>query len=230
MKGIRFSLLIIYLFFSSGTLNSQEAIKGLDRVYGLDQTLYNGKKYNYCPPAGARGNQNLFSPDYIDGSVTINGKCYQDINLNYDLFNQQLLLKYADKQGAGNIIEVSKAWLLGFRLGMMNFEFLNLEKEPRFFQVLGEGPVRILYYWRKNLDVDGTVGSYHLTFTRAARDSYVLMDGQLKPFRTKRSLVGLFSPGYRPEIKSYLRKNKVNLRKASDQVMAELITFIGNLK
>lgn len=229
VKSIMYSLLLIILFFISGTLISQNAVKVLDRVYGLDQTLYNGKKYNYFVPPGTEGHQYLLSPDYIAGSVTLKGKCYKDITLNYDIFNQKLLLQYEDETGALNIIEVSKAWLTSFRRGNMNFEFLNLEQDPHFYQVLGEGPLRILYYWRKNLNLNDAIGSSNFIFTHAIRDSYVLMDGQLKPFRTKRSLIGLFDPGHRPEIKSYLRKNKIKVKKASDKAMAEMITFIGNI-
>ena len=225
-----YSVLSIILFSISGTLISQDAVKVLDRVYGLDQTLHNGRKYNYYLAFGTKGHQYLFSPDYIAGAVTLKGKSYQDITLNYDILNQQLLLKYKDEGGALNIIEVSKAWLESFRLGNMTFKFLDLEQDPRFYQVLGEGPVQILYYWRKNLKLDGTIGSYNFTFSPAIRDSYVFVDGQLKRFRTKRNLIQLFGPEHRPEIKSYLRKNKVKLKNASDQVMVEMITFIGNIK
>lgn len=230
MKNIIRSLLLILLLSCSGTLISQDVVKVLDQVYGLDQTLCNGRKYLYLAPAGSNGHQYLVSPDYITGSVTLMGKCYQDISLNYDILNQQLLLKYNDGSGIPKIIDVSKAWLKSFSLGAMNFEFLSLDKEPRFFQTLGEGQVRILYFWRKTLNIDGSVGSYHFTFTRALRDSYVFMDGQLKQFRTKRSLIRLFEPAHRPEIKSYLRKNKVNVRKSSDQAMAAMIAFIGNIR
>jgi hypothetical protein len=230
MKSLTWSLLFFLLISYSGTLRSQDAAKVLDRVYGLDQTLCNGKKYTYFPPAGAKGHQYLLSQTFSNGSITLNGKCYQDVYLNYDIFNQQLLLQFKSETILRNTIEVSKAWLTGFSLGSMNFEFLDLEKEPRFFQVLGAGPVRILYFWRKNLDVDGSVGSFSLTFTRAVRDSYVFTNGQLKPFTSKRSLIKLFDAAHRPEIKSYLRKNKIKIRKASDQAIAEMITFIGNLK
>jgi hypothetical protein len=56
------------------------------------------------------------------------------------------------------------------------------------------------------------------------------MDGKLKPFNSKRSLIRLFDPGKRPEIKSYIRKHKIRIRKASDQVMGEMITFIGHIR
>jgi hypothetical protein len=230
MRSIIWSILIIVLFFISGTLVSQDAVQVLDQVYGLDQTLCNGKKYCYFSPAGTKGNQFLISPVYVNGSVTIKGKCYQGITLNYDIYNQMLLLKYRDEEGSMNILEVSQAWLTSFSLGTKNFEFLKLEQEPHFYQVLGEGPVRILYYWRKNLKLDGAVGSAGFVFSKAERDSFILMDGRLRRFTSKRSLVGLFDAASRPAIKTFLRKNKIKVRKASDPVMAELITFIGNIK
>jgi hypothetical protein len=230
MKSVAFSLLLTILFAFSGNVKSQDAIKVLDRVYGLDQILYNGKKYTYSPPPGTKGHQYLLSPDYDSGSVTLRGKCYRDISLNYDIFNQQLLLRYEDETGPLNIIEVSKSWITGFRMGTMHFEFLSIGEESLFYQVLGEGRAQILYHWRKNLDVDGTIGSCGFTFTRTVRDSYVFMNGQLQPFSTKRSLIKLFDPAHKQEIKNYLRKNKINVKKSSDQVMAEMITFIGNLR
>lgn len=78
--------------------------------------------------------------------------------------------------------------------------------------------------------MDGSIGSYYLTFTRNVRDSYVLTDGQLKPFSNNGSFIRIFNPGMRAGIKSYLRKNKVRVKKASDQEMAELITFIGKMR
>ena len=230
MKSIKILLLLILLFSFSLTLISQDAIKILDQVYGLDQTLYNGKKYNYYLPIGTKGHQYLVSPVYIVGSLTLKEKCYQDINLNYDIFNQQLLLKYKDENGSTNIIEVSKAWINTFRLGNMKFEYLSLEKKSRYFQVLGEGAIRILYYWRKSFDLEGSIGSFYYTFSKPIRDSFVLKDGQLKPFNTNQGFIRIFESAQRPAIKSYMRKNKVRVKKTSDQQMSEVINFIGNLK
>lgn len=230
MKRIIHPLVFTILFSFSGVLFSQNAVKILDKAYGVDQTLCNGKKYTYSVPSSTKGHQYLISQDFIPGNVTLKGIVYQDVNLNYDIVNQQLLLQYEDGKGALKIIEVSKAWLTAFHRGTMNFEFLSLEKEPHIYQVLGDGRLRILYFWSKKLIVNDVVGSSNFVFTDALRDSFVLMNGQLKRFRTKHSLIHLFEQGQRPAIKSYLHKNKIRLKKATDQEMAELITFIGNIK
>jgi len=222
---------MLLLFVScAGTLSSQDTAAVLDRVYGLDQTLCNGKKYLYAPPPGTRGHQYLLTSFYTPGSVTIKGKCYQDVMLNYDILNQQLLLQYANDVNPFNVIEVSKAWLSGFSLGRLNFELLIFGKDTCFYQVLGAGQVKILYFWRKILNLDLVIGSYVFNFTPAIKDSYILKDGKLRPFRNKRTLVAIFDPARRQEIKSYIRKHKIKVKKATDETMAELITFIGNLR
>jgi hypothetical protein len=223
------SLLVIILLSFSGKLISQDAAKELDRVYGLDQLLYNGKKYAYFLPPGTGGNQFLFSPDYFIGEVTIKGKSFEGITLNYDIFNQQLLLQYANETGALNIIEVSKAWLESFRLGNMNFQYLNFDNGPRFYQVLGDGPFFILYYWRKDLKLDAAYGATYYTFTPTMKSTYVIIGDKLQPFRNKRSLISLFDPGHKPEIKNYMRRNRIKVKKASDQTMTGLINYIGKL-
>ena len=230
MKSLIYSFLIVVFCSIPGKMISQGVVKDLDQVYGLDQTLCNGKKYVYTPPPGTTRNQYLVSPFYTPGSVKLKGKVFRNILLNYDIFNQQLLLQYANDDGPLNIIEISKAWLNGFSLGNRNFELLKPDQEQRFYQVLGEGPVRILYFWRKTLNLNNAIGTYNFVFSNAIRDSYVLLDGQLKPFNSNRSLVKLFEQGKRPEIKSYLHKNRVKVKKASDQEMTEMVNFIGKLR
>lgn len=229
-KIILNSLLLLGVMLISSTVKSQEFATEFDRVYGLDQLLCNGKKYIYKPPPGTQQHQFLFSPGYISGSLTISGKTYSKVSLNYDVFNQELLLRYVSESGSVYYVEVSKAWLSGFSLDSLNFELLSVEKDPHFYQVIGTGGLRILFYYRKNLELDGAVGNYVYHFTHAIRDSFILIDNKLKPFNSTRSMVKQFNPEQRAQLKSYLRKNKVNVKKASDRQMTDMINFIDNLK
>lgn len=229
MKGLIYPFLVLVLFSFSGKLISQDAAKVLDRVYGLDQLLYNGKKYSYFLPPGTGGNQFLFSPDFIKGEVTIKGELFKGIDLNYDIYNQQLLLQYANETGASEMLEISKAWLESFRLGDMEFKYLTFTDGPRYYQVVGNGPAYILFYWWKELKLDVSYSGGHHTFTPPARYQYVLVNNDLHPFRNKRSLVAAFDPALKSQIRNYIHHNKIKLKKASDQTMAALINFIGNL-
>jgi len=224
----RFLLLTIFLLISVSLFCQQPAEK-LDRVYGLDPTLYNGKKYSYFLPPGTDGHQYLQSPDYFVGGVTIKEEYFGDITLNYDIYNQQLLLRYANENGAFNIIEVSKAWLKGFSLDNMHFEYLDLGDGLKFYQVLGDGKIKILFHWKKDLKLDVGATSTNFAFTKAFRSDYILLEGKLFPYRNKRSLIKVFGPEKKQDIKSYLRKNRIRLKKASDQDMTGLINYIDTL-
>jgi hypothetical protein len=229
MKSVMCSLLAITLFIFSEKLISQDAVKEMDRVFGLDPLLYNGKKYTYFLPPGTGGNQFLLSPDFIIGEVTIKGQRYTGVSLNYDIFNQQLLLQYADETGALNIIELSKAWLESFRLGNLEFRYISFDNVPRFYQVLGDGPLFILYNWRKGLKLDDSYGTTLFTFSPSLKNQYMLIDDKLRPFRNKRSLISLFDPRHKADIRNYMHRNRIKMKNASDKTMTELVNYIGKL-
>ncbi|HNR43441.1 MAG TPA: hypothetical protein PKL65_14515, partial [Bacteroidales bacterium] len=213
----------------SRQLFSQETSNEMDAVYGMDPLLYNGKQYSYFFPLGTVGHQYLFSEDYIIGEVTIKGICYQRIVLNYDIYNQLFLLKYTNASGTSNIICISTAWLEGFKLGELDFKYLSFTDGPRFYQVLGDGPDYILIYWWKELILEPTIGKRNFAFTPAIKNRYILLDNKLMPFRNKRTLISLFKPENKQEIKDYIQHNRIRIKKASDKSMIDLINFIGKL-
>lgn len=229
MNGLIRSLLVTSLICFSGKLMSQELALEIDRVYGLDPLLYNGKKYYYFLPAGTGGNQFLSSADFLKGDMVIRGLKFSGVSMNYDIYNQKLLLQYNDETEATSILEVSEAWLESFHLGEQEYKLLDFANDQRFYQVLGDGPLFILYYWRKELKLDPTSGAHKYNFGPSVKKRFVLIDGELLPFSNKRGLVSLFDAGQRPEIKNYMKSKKIKMKQASDQAMTELINFIGNL-
>jgi len=229
MNSLIRSLILIFLIFCPGTFSAQDAFREMDQVYGPDPLLYNGKKYSYFLPHGTGGHQFLISEEYLTGEVTVKGIKFDGVALNYDIYNQQLLLQCANETGASNIIEVSRAWLESFRLDTLEFKYLNFDRDPRFYQVLGDKPCQILYYWRKNLKLSNFSGHANYTFLPPVKTRYVLTGGELHPFSSKSSLIAIFDPMHKLEIKNYMKNNKIKLKQASDQVMTELINFIGNL-
>jgi hypothetical protein len=62
------------------------------------------------------------------------------------------------------------------------------------------------------------------------KSQYVLIGGKLQPFRNNRGLTSVFSPDNKQEIRDFMHRNRINVKKASEQVMTQLINYIGNLK
>lgn len=209
---------------------SQNVIQNPDQVYGPDQTLFNGKKYIYYPPFRTKGHQFLLSPVFVDGTVTLKGTCYRQAELNYDILNQQLLMYCSGQCGTVNILEISKAWLTAFTLGEKRFEIMDIGQGYLIYQVFGEGGIRILYLWRKSLELENIVGSVQYAFSSAVKEAFLLRNGQAGRFSNRSSLLRLVEKENRGAVRGYLHERRIRLKKAGDSEMTDLAAFIENLK
>lgn len=230
MSGLIRSLLLFLLFFIQEGIFSQDVSRISDRIYGPDPLLFNGKKYTYFMPAGTGGNPFFRSSEFSTGEITIRGEVFSGLLINYDIFNQKLLLQYRSEAGTPEIIEVSEAWLQKFSLGRIHFLYLDGDELSGIFQVLGEGRYRILYRWRKTLRLSNSAGAAGYSFSAPIKERYVLADGQISPFGSKSKFVDFFPPEKRNDIRKYLQSGGLNVKKASDEVMTLLMNYINNLE
>jgi hypothetical protein len=235
MNSLIRSLIIVSLLIFSAKLFSQETFNDLDKAYGLDPLIHNGKKYTYFLPAGTGGTQFIYSPDFIQGEVMMQGggeagmRGSGEYLLNYDVYNQKLLLKFLDESGAFQIIEVSEAWLHGFRLGDTKFGVISFKGENRIYQVLGDEKYKVLYHWRKSLKLGNSTSNASYTFSPPAKSRFVSVDGNLGSYSSNGSFIKNFDPGLKDHIRDYLKDHDIKVKNATDQSMAELINYISNL-
>jgi hypothetical protein len=225
----RIFLLLFFLIVESG-VHAQQSGSGLDDVYGSDPLLYNGKYYTFFPPLNTGGHQYFKDRQFENGSVTIRGITYSDLLLNYDIYNQQLILKYMFNTGATNLIIVSDAWLEKFNYGNTNFKILAApDTVKRIYQVLGSGSVQIMYFWKKALELDGYYGAKNHVFSAAKREMNVFIDSRILKYSNNKSFYYHFDPVKRSAIKAYIQKNKIRVKKANDETMNELLSYCNTL-
>lgn len=225
----RVILLIIFLFAESGAA-AQIYSTDVTKVYSSDPLLYNGRYYTFFPPLSTGGNQFLADRQFEVGSVTIRGVTYPDLLLNYDIYNQQLVLKYKNKAGGTDQIIVSDAWLESFSFRSKNFEMISIQDTvKRIFQVLGKGQNRIFYYWKKDLNVDNLNGAKNHIFSVARKEMNIFNGKQILKYGNNKSFYSLFKPEKRNVVKKYLHEHNINVKKAADQEITELLYFCNNL-
>jgi len=238
IKRIYFSLILSILannyLFSQNQNNTFDinfkAKENFDKVYGKDPTLYNGLLYNTFYPGKVEGDQYFTNSNYQKGEVIIRGVKYNNIDLNFDIYKQVLLLKYLSSSNVYNVIEISKAWLESFSIGNYRFVLYGTPNTPqRFYQVLGNDSLLLFYFWKKELmsqnDYVGNT-SYYFALTK---EQNVLINNSLKKFNSNRSFIHLFVKQQQAHIKEYLRANKINVKNASDQTMEELINYCSKI-
>jgi hypothetical protein len=225
----RITLYILLLVPVSET-TAQQIISAADDVYGSDPLLYNGRYYTEFYPLNTIDNQYLTSRQFESGTVTLRGVTYSDLLLNYDIFNQQLLLKYRSNPSFKPVIIVSDAWLETFSVKDKKFRIYPIsDEEKRIYQEIGSGQIRILYFWKKYSHLENTIGGPKMTFTNPVREMNLFTDGKIIKYWNNRSFIDLFSPEKKEVIKEYLHGHRINVKKASDKIMEELINFCNTL-
>ena len=221
--------LFLWLIFISKVLSAQELISNAE-IQNSDPLLYNGKFYTFHPPLASEGNQFFSDRKFINGTIKLRGVVYTNQMINYDIYNQQLILRYEQSTTGVNQIISSEAWLESFNINETSFEiFSSQDSAKKIFQVIGRGSYRILYYWKKDLELDGFHGSTTFVFSKPEKEMSLYSKGGILKYRNNKSFYSLFEPDKNLLVKSYLRNHKLNVKKADDKSMSELISYCNNL-
>lgn len=222
--------LFFFLLFAYPGVFAQSSTIERDNVYGLDPLLYNGKIYNFVPPAAIEGTPYFDGADFVKGSIKLRGVTYENLPLKFDLLHQQLILQYKNNLGAVNQIVISDAWLEAFNLEGHHFEMhSNMDSLKGIYEVMGNGTYRILYTWRKELLLDSRLGATNRLFSVPKRETYLLAGTKLSKYTSNGHFAALFGPSQQVIIKKYLRQRKINVKKASDQTITELINYCNTI-
>jgi hypothetical protein len=230
MKSLPGILLLLLLAVVSIAAVAQVPSGSQDPVYGFDPFLYNGRMYYFSPQPGTLGTQYLSGEFDSRGSVTVKGVTYANLVLNYDLYNQQLIMEYRNSLGSSCLVAISDAWLESFTLGGSYFEIVTeANADKRIYQVLGKGPAKVMYYRNRELLIDNMKSSKNHYFSTIRIKKYLQIQGNLTSYYTNWNFVKAFNPGIQNLIKKYIRNHSINVKEASDFSMTDLINYCNTL-
>jgi hypothetical protein len=198
--------------------------------YGPDMVLISGEKYHY-PYRAALGNPFLTPSGTDNASVQVNGVVYENQHLKYDIYNQLIVLEFTDMTGASRSIILRAELLDQFILDDRLFKKYPQEgRAKRFGQVVYEGEISCFYFWKKRYSVDSKVGQNQYSFSDPIRQSYLMTDGQVILYKGKRSFLNCFPAQERVQIKVFMKKNRIRIRKESDADMRLLLEHINQIR
>lgn len=223
-------IILLVLIMATFSLKAQAPEQGPDQVYGYNPLLYNGMVYRFFVLPQTKGTQYLLDAYDYQGSVTVRGITYTNVSLNYDICNQKLIMKYKNEIGAPVLIQISDAWLEKASLGGSNFEVVTLaDSSKRLYKVVGNGNVKIMYYLSKDFLIDNMKSTNSQYFSESRQEMFVASDGQLKGFRNNASFIRIFNHEQQSLIKVYIRNHNINVKKAGDKAMSDLINYCNTL-
>lgn len=193
-----------------------------------NQILYKGKMWrnNYSM---VKGDQFLFSREYQDGAVTINGKIFSNILLNYDIYNDEILTP----KGQGIIIQVNKEMVDNFAMVVADklYTFINAHDESLpvikgFVRVLYQGKSSLYVKYKKEIEALAVDDKYDLFF-RTYR-IYLVKDGKADQITSKHDLFKILNAD-KSQLKDYIKKNKLKISKMDPESFVPVIRFYDSL-
>ncbi|RLD36128.1 MAG: hypothetical protein DRI74_09640 [Bacteroidetes bacterium] len=225
----------LYLFFSlilyllSPYISAQNIIDD-KQVYGLNPLLYNGKVYSYFPGDQVKGHQYFKQKAFSEGCVSIRGTKYENILLNYDILNQEVILKYSDPQGSNRLLAVSKAWLEKFSISNEQFSLINTPDGHKLIvQTLNQGKIQLHNHWTTRIIAEISFVAEHYTFEKKRNTLFISYENKLKKFNSTKDILNLFNDENKLKIKRYLKQNKLKTRRNSLNQLIGLINYCNQL-
>lgn len=208
-------------------LNAQDFHSYVDSIYGLNPSIYNGHHNPNNVPGNIIGNPFFKEKEYKLGTITVDNKTFNELYLNYDIYNQDILLKYLDKYNSKGVLRISNLNISEFSIQNKKFEMFGDKND--IYQYIGNDSIKIYYKWTKTIEFKANNSYSNYRFSKTSRKMFVLNDNKLLSYKSNRSFIKCFNTSHKTEIKKYLKTNKINVKKAGDATMLNVITFCNTL-
>ncbi len=238
IRYLKYFFLLFICFYSGAAKNHAQTIydstiynweKYFYLSYGPDYNLINGIKYLNLYPT-VIGHPFFGENQFYTGRLVIADREYQDVYLKYDIYNQNIILRYSRVAGGTAQILLHNEFIHEFKIDGKRFRKYSFsETGTRFYQVVTSGKLYCLYHWEKVLNYSPTSTSSLYNFTPQKKEAYIVMNGKLYRFKSKKQFLKLFPVQHQKEIKQFIRNNKILLKNESDGNMRRLLEFCNQL-
>lgn len=193
-----------------------------------NQILYNGKMWRN-PYTMMKGDQFLFSQEYLYGSLTINGNFYKNILLNYDIYNDEILTP----KNKGSIVQLNKEMVDSFTLvfGGETYRFVNTQEDSLpiikgFVNVLYRGKSALYVKYKKEIESLAVDDKYDL-FYQTYR-IYFLNEGKVHQISNKSDLLKILKTD-KIRIKEFMKKNRLRVSKKEAESFIPVIRYYDSI-
>jgi hypothetical protein len=235
MNRIKLFCVFLFTIFTCSYLNASQS--GAERIASIlqqkdqvkdNQLLYNGKSwhnlYSYI-----KGDQFLYSKDLLSGSVSMNGKSYKDLNISYDIYNDEIITPTPQ----GSIIKLNNEMVDSFTLvfGYKTYRFKNTRQDSLtdlkgYVNVLYAGKSSLYVKYKKEIQLLAVDDKYDLFFQ--TYHVYFLKDGIVYPLTNKSGLLKILAQD-KILIKDFIKKNKVKISKKNPESFIPVLRYYDSI-
>ncbi|WP_222984304.1 hypothetical protein [Flagellimonas meishanensis] len=236
LRGLLSPIFLLGCFF---TVFSQEQnyiayYNAYDSEVGIENTgLYQGEVYEEKYRTINEQTQFFRTLDFQKGNVCYDGQCYFDVDLKYDSYEDEVLLKLISSAGGGTL-RLFKDYIDSFELGGLSFFKLTEQQAPGlnaygFYAKAMESPTFTLYtkYTKKSFERKDRSSIYY-EFLEGPSEYVLLHKGSYHIVNTKGNIIDLF-PNQKRQIDRFYRIAKSLRRTDPDQFQVSLVRRIETL-
>ena len=193
-----------------------------------NQILYNGKVWRNLY-TNVKGDQFLFSKSYLPGSLTIDGKTYNGLRINFDIYNDEITTPKND----GTILQLNKEMVDSFTLvyEFKTYSFRNTQADSLalikgFVNVLYKGKSALYVKYRKELDMLAVDDKYDLFFQ--THKIYLVKNSTVFQVSGKSDLLKAF-PEEKILLKTFMKKNRIKVSRKVPESFIPVIRYYDSI-
>jgi hypothetical protein len=194
-----------------------------------NQILYNGKMWRNLYYF-VKGDQFLFTKDFLRGSLSINGKSYKNISISYDIYNDEIMTP----TNHGSIIQLNKEMVDSFTIVFENkiYKFINTQEDSLtgikgYVNVLYKGESALFVKYRKEIQLLAVEDKYDKFFQ--THRIYLLKGGIVHQMTSKGGLFKVLNED-KAQIRDFMKKNKLKVSKKVPDSFIEVIRYYDSLR
>ncbi|MBG0859960.1 MAG: hypothetical protein IQL11_10675 [Bacteroidales bacterium] len=235
VKQVQFILASLLMLFT-GSCFGHEIIQATSTFSYVNQNrppdkqlLLNGRIWRN-QFSKAVGDQFFLSNTFLRGSVIINGLRFNNLNIKYDIINDELLLSIESYP----IIMMNKEMVDSFSLTFENriYNMINAGTDTSavlrgYVNVLYSGHSALYVKYTKQLHPLGVDGRYDLI--NQVHFVYLKKGNKIIPVTGKRKLLSLLEDKKR-EIRSFMKSNRIRIRWKDPDTFVPLLRYYDSLE
>ena len=224
----RMYISFIILLFASISLKGIESDSSGNDTVDV-QKIYNGRawKNTYYK---IKGDQFLFTTDFITGNVMIDNREYKNLRLKYDIYNDELI----SINDHGIMIQMNKEMIDRFSLNyngrLYNFKRIDSDTTGSmkgFVNILYEGKSALYAKYMKEILLLAVENKYDL-FNQVIR-VFFEKEGSVYRISNKREFMGLIKD-HKAEVRQFMRSNKIRLSKKIPESFKPVVEYYDKVR
>lgn len=219
----------MYSQYTSKPVSSHDILKDMDVIYGADQRLASGPLYSTPPTGSVSGHPYYIDKEWKNGKVVLDNIVYDSLLLKYDIEKDELILNTINLNNKPLQVCLKTGSVTEFQLGNKYFVRHPYWKKPEqkvFYELAAGGDIDYLLLKTKEMQMTNT-GINDFKYKEYLK-SYLLKDGEMIRFRTKRSLFRLV-PEHKDALKRFISRETLFLGRKNIKDRARLINYYNSL-